>query len=135
MIKITGIILAVIVSLFGLKIYSLNSEIKSLKAENAKIAEISKNFEQNNIFLNRRLEIFIAADSINKTAISKLQAERAESLAAIERLSKLRTQNTTKLVKASEQIAIARQIPNADGPIAPVLKDAIREIQTIRKMQ
>jgi hypothetical protein len=135
MIKIAGVILAVIVSLFGLKIYSLNSEIKSLKAENIKIVGISKNLEQDNIFLNRRLETFIAADSINKTAILKLQAERSESLAAIERLSKLRTQNTAKLDKVSEQIGTTRQIPNADGPIAPVLKDAIREIQTIRKMQ
>ena len=135
MIRALIVIGAILISLAGVKFHYMNQELNSLKIANVKLDMANTILRQNNSSLSGRLKLFSEADAINKATIADLMKEREESLKAIERLSRVKATNNSKLDAVKDKIEVNRNTPNTDGPIAPVLKDTIREIQMLRNAQ
>jgi len=135
MIRALIVIGAILISLAGVKFHYMNQELNSLKIANIKLDMANTILRQNNSSLSGRLKLFSEADAINKATIADLMKEREESLKAIERLSRVKATNNSKLDAVKDKIEVNRNTPNTDGPIAPVLKDTIREIQMLRNAQ
>lgn len=126
---------AICIALAAAKIFYLDEELDSLLIENNKLKMTNTILELNNSSLNERLKLFNEAAVLNKATIEDLKKEREQSLKAIQGLSRAKTINDGKLETVAAKIEINRNTPNTDGPIAPVLKETIREIQILRNAQ
>jgi hypothetical protein len=135
MIKLWSLIGAVMISAIWFKISGLNGEITTLNREIEKLTITNVILQQNNSALSGNIKLFSEADSVNRATISALQKERSESFIAIERLASAKRQDTKQLDAVVNKIEAARIDPTTDGPIAPVLKETIREVQHLRKSQ
>jgi hypothetical protein len=135
MIKLWSLIGAVMISAIWFKISGLNGEITTLNREIEKLTITNVILQQNNSALSGNIKLFSEADSVNRATISALQKERSESFIAIERLASAKRQDVKQLDAVVNKIEASRIDPTTDGPIAPVLKEAIREVQHLRKSQ
>lgn len=135
MIRALIVIGAILISLAGVKFHYMNQELNSLRIGTVKLETANTILKQNSSSLVARLKLFSEADVANKATIAALLEEREESLKAIEKLSKAKTTSIAKLDAVKDKIEVDRKTPNTDGPIAPVLKETIREIQILRNAQ
>lgn len=127
-----GAIFAVCAAI-GFKFFDMYQEIESLQTTNTGLKLSNDILKLNNSSLGERLRLFTEADEQNKSTIAKLQQERADSLAAIERLSKHQTKTNAQLDTVTLRIESAPSDDN--GPVAPVLRETVREIQQLRRTQ
>jgi regulator of replication initiation timing len=127
-----GVIFAVCAAI-GFKFFDMYQEIESLQTTNTGLKLSNDILKLNNSSLGERLRLFTEADEQNKSTIAKLQQERADSLAAIERMSKHQTKTNAQLDTVILRIESAPSDDN--GPVAPVLRETVREIQQLRRTQ
>lgn len=123
----------VVCAAIGYKFFDMHQEIKSLQTTNTSLTLSNGILKLNNSSLGERLRLFTEADAQNKSTIVQLQQERTDSLAAIERLSKQRAKTNAQLDAVTTRIDSATADDN--GPVAPVLRETVREVQELRKTQ
>ena len=107
------------------QISHLNSKVINLVQENDILTENNATLKLNQVTL----------EEVNKQTYAALQAlkvERAKAKAAVEALALERERTAKALSDLQAKIEEMRKDPKNDGPVAPVLRETIRDIQTQR---
>lgn len=70
-----------------------------------------------------------SANATSSETIDALIAERDDAKAAVEALAAQKAKDDWYIDRLEERIAAARRDPTQNGPLAPVLRETIRELQ------
>lgn len=70
-----------------------------------------------------------SANSTNADTIAALQQERDDAEAAVKALAEQKAKDDWYIDQLEDRIGIQRRDPTQNGPLAPVLRDTIKEIQ------
>lgn len=115
-----------------LHIRGLKSTITDLTETNNTLVASNKILESNNAVLKQNNETLSSANSTNVETIRQLEEERKKAIDAVKALANANLRNKQTLDRLNAKIEQLLKDPNADGPIAPVLREVIREIQKER---
>jgi DNA repair exonuclease SbcCD ATPase subunit len=107
------------------RITRLTEESNALKVDNAILKE-------NNETLKDGLKKLASANLTNYNTAKQLLDERGKALDAITNLAKVNKLNNEKLDRLAKRVEEMLKDPKNDGPVAPVLREVIREIQKER---
>ena len=88
-----------------------------------------KTLETNTDTLRQNYLTCQSANTTNSETIDSLIAERDDAKAAVEALAAQKAKDDLYIDRLEERIAAARRDPTQNGPLAPVLRETIREIQ------
>jgi len=103
----------------------LTKESNALKVDNAILKE-------NNETLKDGLKKLASANLTNYNTAKQLLEERGKALDAISSLAKVNKLSNEKLDRLAKRVEEMLKDPKNDGPVAPVLREVIREIQKER---
>ena len=106
-----------------------NSKISKLEVANNQLSTDNTTLKNNNKILKDDLQ---AAIDVNKTTVdanNKLLQERKDAQTAINNLAAANAKSKAELDKAKQKIEQMLKDPKNNGPIAPVLRETIRDIQ------
>lgn len=133
-----GIILALVIG-FGAYIAVQKIEINGLKKDVAALTEQRNNLDvdnkilkENNTALKDGLKKLATANETNYNTAKSLLDERSKSVVAINNLAIANRLSNEKLDRLNVKIEDMLKDPKNDGPVAPVLREIIREIQKER---
>jgi cell division protein FtsB len=107
------------------RIVKLTEESNALKVDNAILKE-------NNETLKDGLKKLASANLTNYNTAKQLLEERGKALDAISNLAKVNKLSNEKLDRLAKRVEEMLKDPKNDGPVAPVLREVIREIQKER---
>jgi len=126
---------AVIVAALGGIWYvkNLQGDVKKLEDQVTSLTASNKILQENNDVMKSNQDKLSSANETNLSTIKDLEAEREASLKAIEDLSNTAKSNKALIAKLSGGIVKMKQDPKNDGPVAPVLRETVREVQNNRR--
>lgn len=131
-----GAIIALVLASVGCYFFiTQRSEIKNLNNKMVSLAEQNEILVKNNGILKQNQ---IALEDANKqtyAALLALKAERKKAQAAIAEMARERKRTSQAMEELQAKIDEMRKDPNNNGPVAPVLRETIREIQNARDNQ
>ena len=133
-----GVVLALVIG-FGAYITVQKIEIHGLKKDVAALTEQRNNLDvdnkilkENNGALKDGLKKLATANETNYNTAKSLLDERTKSVIAINNLAIANRLSNEKLDRLNVKIEDMLKDPKNDGPVAPVLREIIREIQKER---
>lgn len=88
-----------------------------------------KTLETNTDTLRQNYLTCQSANTTNSETIDSLIAERDDAKAAVEALAAQKAKDDWYIDRLEERIGVARRDPSQNGPLAPVLRETIRELQ------
>lgn len=88
-----------------------------------------KTLETNTDTLRQNYLTCQSANTTNSETIDALIAERDDAKAAVEALAAQKAKDDWYIDRLEERIGAARRDPTQNGPLAPVLRETIRELQ------
>lgn len=115
-----------------LHIRGLKSTISDLTEQNNTLVASNKILESNNAVLKQNNQTLESANSMNVDTIKQLNMERQKAVDAVKALANANLRNKQTLDNLNAKIEQLLKDPNSDGPVAPVLREVIREIQKER---
>lgn len=130
---------AVLISLAtftGIKMFenaSLTSKVSTLSAKNAALTTDNLQLQANITTLHENQKTLMEVNEANQLAISNLQFEREQSKAALAKLSVTTKKNKQDLDKLQQIINDMKADPANDGTVSPVLKETIKQIQSMEQ--
>ena len=138
-IKVVGIaFLAVVVGVGAyitvqkIDINAKKREIATLTEERNQLTVDNRILKENNTALKDGLKKLAVANQTNYDTAKQLLAERAKAAQAIANLAVANRRNGESLTRLNVKIEEMLKDPKNDGPVAPVLREVIREIQKER---
>jgi uncharacterized membrane protein len=117
---------------FWLYVRELKSTIHDLTETNNSLVAANKILESNNAVLQKNNKDLETANSTNVATIRKLNEERQKAIDAVKALANTNLNNKQTLDRLNAKIEELLKDPKSDGPVAPVLREVIREIQKER---
>lgn len=114
------------------QVYQLNKKVEILEKEKNKLVVDNKILEENNEVFRENMKKLATANFTNWTTAKALIDERAKAADTIANLAAANRRTKESLDRISKTIEDVLKDPNNDGPIAPVLREVIREIQKER---
>lgn len=125
----------IVSSALGLWLYvrGLKSTISDLTEQNSTLVASNKILESNNAVLKQNNQTLELANETNVNTIKQLNAERQKAVDAVKALANANLRNKQTLDNLNAKIEQLLKDPNSDGPVAPVLREVIREIQKERE--
>lgn len=100
------------------------------RAEKITLLEANvKTLETNTDTLRQNYLTCQSANSTNSETIESLITERDDAKKAIEALAIQKAKDDWYIDQLEDRIGIARRDPSQNGPLAPVLRETIRELQ------
>ena len=137
--KVAAIAIVAIVVGFSAYIVVQKIEISSLKKDIVTLTEKNNNLDvdnkilkENNTSLKDGLKKLAVANETNYNTAKQLLEERNKSVTAINNLAIANRISNQKLDRLNTKIEDMLKDPKNDGPVAPVLREVIREIQKER---
>ena len=115
-----------------LHIRGLKSTISDLTETNNTLVASNKILESNNAVLKQNNQTLESANSTNVATIRQLNEERQKAIDAVKALANANLRNKQTLDRLNSKIEELLKDPASDGPVAPVLREVIREIQKER---
>lgn len=106
------------------EIVTLQSQVNSLSANNNILIS-------NNSTLKNNLDVAITSNDNNVTTIETLLRERLQSKEAVEKLAKTELISKKKIKDLTNEVIKLKGDPTQDGPLAPVLKDTLNNVQNL----
>jgi cell division protein FtsB len=125
---IGGVVLAALIGV-GVTIKWQHSTIQELRADKTLLEANSKTLVDNT---NTLRDNYLACSTANKTTletIAALKKERQDAIDALERLAATRRNDQFRIDSLNKLLDNLRRNPANNGPVAPVLRETIREIQ------
>lgn len=139
--KIKATIIAIIIggvlaSGLGLYFYvnGLKKEIAELQGKVSSLTTDNGILTSNNSVLKSNLNAAFRVNATNDETIKSLVKEREDSYHAIETLAKKDVASAKKIKDLKDVIDKLKGDPTKDGPVAPILKDTIIEIQKMEQI-
>lgn len=137
--KVTGLaFLAVIVAAGAyitvqkIEIGSLKKDVAAITVERNNLDVDNKILKENNDTLKDGLKKLATANQTNYNTAKQLLDERQKSMTAINNLAIANRLSNQKLDRLNVKLEDMLKDPKNDGPVAPVLREVIREIQKER---
>lgn len=126
---------AVIAAAVGTYFYvsSLNKTIQNLQDQKIALESSNKILQTNNDVLKENSKKFAAANENNLSTVKALINDRAASQKIINDLAAAALRDKTQIDGLNTQLQDMLKDPKNDGPLAPVLKETVRNIQKARK--
>jgi len=115
-----------------LHIRGLHGQIDVLQKEKTQLTADNMVLQQNVQIAKDNLAKVVQANSENYSTIQKLVADRAQSQQAIAELARAATDNKRAADVMNSTLAKLTADPKNDGPVAPALRETIRQIQQNR---
>lgn len=106
----------------------LNKQIGPLIASNEILEANNKNLKATNLNLQ-------SANETNLQTINALLKERDQAKQILEAVAKMEKLSKASNQKVAQALTELNKDPSTDGPIAPVLKEVMRQLQTQRGSQ
>lgn len=106
-----------------------NSKVTKLETANGQLSTDNTTLKHNNKILKDDLNKAIDVNKTTVDANNKLLQERKDAQIAIANLAAANAKSKDELDKAKRKIEDMLKDPKNDGPIAPVLREIIRDIQ------
>jgi len=133
-IAIIGFVVAVgaYVGIQKVEISSLKKEVATLTEERNNLTVDNKVLKENNTTLKDGLKKLAVANQTNFDTAKQLLEERGKATQAIANLAAANRVSNQKLDRLSVKIEEMLKDPKNDGPVAPVLREVLREIQKER---
>lgn len=133
-IKIVAISLMVgllIATVTGVYIYtkSLENRNEQLRTHISLLTANNLILSSNNATLKNNLDIAVSANAKNNLTIESLLGERNDIKNAIIALAKIELANRKKLENLNATIDSSKGNADKDGPLAPILRDTIKQVQ------
>lgn len=122
----------VFIGIREIEIGRLNKQIAALQKENNNLVVDNKILKENNLVLKENLKTLADANDANVATAKALLAERNKSVEAINNLAQSNNRNKEAFDRINKKLEELLSDPKNDGPVAPVLKDVIKEIQKER---
>lgn len=122
----------IVAGLLGLFIWTgyLHNRVKELKQDNIVLVQNNKVLQDNNDTLKKNLETAKETNTTNTETIERLKKERSDAVKAVEDLSKKQQSNVKTIGELQTKIDDMKQNPANNGTLSPVLREAIRGIQS-----
>lgn len=114
------------------EIHSLKGDITELTEKNTKLAADNSILISNNNTLKENQDVLLETNETNQETVRRLDKERNEAKEAIAALAKANQKDRQALDLIGKKIDDMAKDPTNDGPVAPVLRETIRAIQTQR---
>lgn len=133
--RITKIILsicAVLLTSSSILLFTKTKELENLMEKNTELILTNSTLQTNNQSLKQNQETLLKVNDTNRETIQRLDDERKESKKAIESLAAMNKRDRHALDKIGNKIDEMIKDPANDGDVAPVLREAIRDIQIQR---
>ena len=115
-----------------IEISALHKNVAALTDERNKLVVDNGILKENNNTLKDGLKKLALANQTNYDTAKQLLAERNKSVTAINNLAVANRVSNEKLDRLNTRIEDMLKDPKNDGPVAPVLREIIREIQKER---
>jgi hypothetical protein len=115
-----------------IEIGSLHRTVEKLTEERNFLDVDNKILKENNTSLKDGLKKLAVANETNYNTAKSLLDERNKSVTAINNLAIANRLSNQKLDRLNTKIEDMLKDPKNDGPVAPVLREVIREIQKER---
>ena len=114
-------------------ISSLKKTIATLEDQNSSLTANNKILQSNNDVLKENNKKFSAANESNLNTVKSLMNDRAASQKIINDLASAALRDKTQIDGLNTKLQDMLKDPKNDGPVAPVLKETVRNIQGARK--
>jgi cell division protein FtsB len=110
----------------GLKkeISSLQTQVNMLTANNSVLIS-------NNATLKSNLAVAVQTNNANVDTIDKLLKERKSAVDMVDKLAKAELINKKKIKDLKDEVNKLKGDPTRDGPLAPVLRDTLYNVQNL----
>jgi len=115
-----------------IEINSLNSQIAELTDKNVGLTVDNTILRENAKVLRDNINTLALANETNYNTARHLLEERGKATQAIANLAAVNRRSAQSLERLNLKIEEMLKDPAADGPVAPVLREIIREIQKER---
>ena len=115
-----------------LEIRGLKTTVSALTEEKNALTVDNRILKENNETLKDGLKKLALANQTNYNTAKQLQEERAKATTAIANLAAANRRSGESLDRLNRRLEEMLKDPNNDGPVAPVLREVIREIQKER---
>ena len=115
------------------KFNSMSHEIDKLEQDKSGLMASNKILQQNVETVKENIKTVSESNAENLKTIKALMDERAPAQRAIGALAASELSNKNTILKLNEKLAKMITDPSNDGPVAPALKETVRDIQNSRK--
>ena len=116
----------------ALYVRSLKSDIVKLRETNAELVADNHIHKENNAVLKENMKKLATANHTNWLTAQSLISDKALTTKALSNLAAMRTADKQSYDRLSKRIEDMLKDPANDGPVAPVLREVLREIQKER---
>ena len=115
------------------KFNSMSHQIDKLEQDKSGLMASNKILQQNVETVKENVKTVSESNAENLKTIKALMDERAPAQRAIGALAASELSNKNTILKLNEKLAKMITDPSNDGPVAPALKETVRDIQNGRK--
>lgn len=119
----------------ALYVRHLRSSVETLEKQKSDLIVDNKIFKDNNDVLKDNMKKLATANLTNYNTAQSLIADKAQSTRAIANLAAARVADRQSFDRLTGKIEAMLKDPKNDGPVAPVLREVIREIQKERDVK
>jgi cell division protein FtsB len=118
--------------LLAWKYHSLTSEIESLTKDNGILTSNNKILQENNNVIKANMATLVDANKVNAATAQALVEERKQSQTAISTLANTTASDKAVIAKLNQKLKDLIKDPTNDGPLAPALRETVRQVQNTR---
>lgn len=126
-----GAIIVAFLSIGGYA-WTMKSEVQSLNQKNGELVAANTILETNNTTLKDANSTLKSVNETNVATINKLMQEREEAKRILAAVASMQQKSKADTKRINDALAEMNKDPSTDGPLAPVLKSVVTDIQNQR---